>query len=180
MVVIATKPHLFKTAFILVLTLYWMPALASGGMSFVSLAKSNSESVSALELTDINSKPIELNNFHGKVTLIHFWATWCVPCLKELPELQNLSEKFRNRGLRVIAVATDSHESVKTFLKNNNTSLKIMVDQYGSAMRDYKVKGLPTSYIIDQNGHMQYTAIGPVNWLSNKSNRLIENLVTSP
>lgn len=154
-----------------------MPAPASGAMTFVSLVESQSTITPSLELTDINSKPVELNNFHGQVTLIHFWATWCAPCVKELPELQNLSEKYRDKGLRVIAIAADSHAAVKEFIKTKNTQLYIMVDQYGSAMRDYKVMALPSSYIIDVNGKLQFSAVGPVNWLSKDTRQIIKNLI---
>lgn len=157
-----------------------MSALASGAMTFVPLDETQSRTAPVIELTDIHLTPVALNNFQGQITLVHFWATWCSPCLKEMPELQDLSETYRHKGLRVVAIAADSHEEVKKFLTKNNTKLDIMVDQYGSALRDYKVKAFPSSYLIDHNGELQFVAIGPVDWLSENTRKLIDNLIAKP
>ncbi len=168
---------MIKRMFSVVLMIQWMPVQASEPVAFAQLVENKDGMAPALGLSDIDSQSMVFNDFENKVTLVHFWATWCTPCLKELPDLKSFSEKYSNREVRVITVAADSHELVKEFVTKRSVGLDIMVDQYGSAMRDYKVKALPTSYIIDKNGELRFSAMGPIDWLSNETGQLVEKLL---
>lgn len=154
-----------------------LPVQASDPVDFVRLVENRAGAAPVLDLSDVDDQERDISDFRGRVTLVHFWATWCSPCLKELPDLKSFSEKFSNSDVHVVAVAVDSHELVREFVANRNMGIDIVVDQYGSAMRDYKVTALPSSYIIDKNGELQFLAVGPVDWLSDETSRLIENLV---
>ena len=155
-----------------------MPATASDATSYVKLVELNKGLAPALELSNISAEPETFNDYHDRITVVHFWATWCTPCIKELPELQAFYGKFIGKGLHLLTVATDSHDSVSEFLKNNSMNFNVMVDQYGSAMHDFQVKVLPSSYIVNKNGELQLLAQGPVDWSSSETEQLIESLIT--
>lgn len=117
----------------------------------------------ALELKDLTGKEVSLTDFKGRVVLLHFWASWCRPCVKEFPAIIELEERFKARGLTILAVAADSEERAKDFLSSLSTdtsSLNVLIDQYGSAMRSFKVSVFPVSFIVDRGGRVVASAIG--------------------
>ena len=73
--------------------------------------------------------------------------------------MQALWERYRDQGFQVIAVAADSHQAVQEYLPKVDISFPVLVDQYGSGMRDYQVMGLPSSYLIDTQGRLLYSAV---------------------
>jgi len=130
-----------------------------------------------LSLPNLHEKVEKLSDYHGKVILLHFWATWCVSCLEELPELQILWEKLQDKGLVVIAVAEDSWKAVQAFVKKEHFTFPIWVDQYGQGLRHYSVKGFPATYLIGRDGTVQGLAMGFRQWTEPKIFNAIESLV---
>lgn len=113
----------------------------------------------AFKLPDTKGKPVQLSDFSGKVVYLDIWATWCGPCLKEIPYLERLKEKFRNKDVEVIAISIDT--KVDTWLakvaamKMEGTQL---IDSNGSEnskiAKDYKIHGVPHYVLIDKNGRV--------------------------
>lgn len=171
---------MIKRIVFIALMMYGLPTLAADAMKYVKLVDSDKGIAPALELSDVNAQAGKFDDYKEQTTVVHFWATWCAPCIKELPELQAFSGKYSRKGLHVVAVATDSHESVKEFLAEKKVDLNIMVDQYGSAMHDFKVKVLPSSYIVNKNGELQLLAQGPVDWASAETEQLIDSVIALP
>lgn len=132
-----------------------------------------------LSLFDLAGQKQHLSDYAGKVVLLHFWATWCSSCLQELSELQTLWEKLEDKGLVVIAVAEDSRKSVKTFVKNNPMTFPIWIDQYGSGLRAYRIKGLPTTYLIGRTGDAEGIVLGPRQWTDSLIFNKIETLLVN-
>jgi len=112
-------------------------------------------------LKDLSGKVRSLAEFRGRVVLIHFWASWCIPCKQEFPALSSLASEFGPRGLVVLGVAGDSRERVEAFLEENRAGFLILIDQYGSAMRDYRVGVIPVSVIVGKDGIIKGTLAGP-------------------
>ena len=132
-----------------------------------------------LKLAALNSDNTVLVQYQGKITLVHFWATWCIACRKEFPQLQQLGKELGNSGLQIITVAADNHEDTYQYKLDHNLLLTILVDQYGKALKDFSVKALPTTFVIDRNGVMHYQAAGRVDWEKREVRKLIRDFVYS-
>jgi peroxiredoxin len=111
----------------------------------------------AFSLPAMNEEVVALQSFRGKVVLLNFWATWCGPCRDELPELARVQEKYRQRGLAVIAVTVDNDlENVRGFLKKYEVKLQALWDRRKKVAEAYVVEKMPCSYIIDRNGIIRF------------------------
>ena len=113
----------------------------------------------AFKLPDTKGKPVQLSDFKGKVVYLDIWATWCGPCLKEMPYLKLLKEKFRNKNVEMITISIDT--KVDTWLAKV-AAMKMegiqLIDSNGSEnskiAKDYKIHGVPHYVLIDKNGHI--------------------------
>ncbi len=116
----------------------------------------------------------------GKVILVNFWATWCPPCIEELPTMQNLWEKHSQDDFQIFAVAVAEDEAtVSNFLQELNLQLDfpIVLDESLDIFNDWKVTGLPTTIAVDRNGMSRYYAVGGRDFNSANISGIIENLV---
>ena len=108
-------------------------------------------------LPAVGGENVTLQSFRGKVVLLNFWATWCGPCRQELPELARLQEKFRQRGLMVVAVTVDNEvENVQAFLKKYDVKLQALWDKKKKVADAYAVEKMPSSYLIDRSGVVRF------------------------
>jgi len=134
--------------------------------------------VNSIKAPEIKLSPLKSDkkisiDYQRKMTLVHFWATWCIACRKEFPQLEQLQQDLGNEDLQIITIAADSHAATYQYKLDHHLSLPILVDQYGKALKDFKVKGLPASFLVDGNGHIRYQAIGMVEW----ENKQIRNII---
>ena len=128
--------------------------------------------------SDENGKVQTLETKGYKLTALHFWATWCVPCVKELPQINAMQKKYKNKGFRVVALSLDNKNlgKVKKFFKNNKIdNLDILFDSNLAAFQQLKIKGLPTTIFINSEGQAVGTAEGYLNWKSKNVKEFIEN-----
>ena len=126
-----------------------------------------------------DGKSRTLQQDRGKVVLINFWATWCLPCLREMPAMQRVFEKFVNDGLQIVAISVDQGRSdvVWEFVKNLNLKFQILLDPEHTAKRAYQVKALPTTYLIDRVGRVVAYGMGARKWDGEAAFALIESLL---
>ena len=141
----------------------------------------NKPPVSIEPFTLITENGIEENffNTNEKVILLNFWATWCPPCIKEIPDLQKLKKEFGS-GLEVLFISVDSNfeKVVPKFLKKNKFSkLKVFNDQKLTISNKLKIKIMPTTIIINKEFKEIYRVLGYVDWQSQKYKSLIKNLL---
>ena len=116
---------------------------------------------------DREGKPLVLVEDGSRLTLLHFWATWCGPCRPELPELVKFAEKHAGQGIRVVLVSTDpDFGAVDTFQESIGLQFETFLDPTGDYMRSWKVRGLPTTFVIDRSGNALAEFLGPVDWSS--------------
>lgn len=119
------------------------------------------------ELKDLNGKTVQLSQYKSKVVLVNFWATWCEPCKEELSELIYLQEKYGTQGLAILAVnLAESNPRIQTFLKSNlilPNSLEILLDNSSLTYKAWRVKGIPTTYLVNKKGLVEAYWMGPVN-----------------
>ncbi len=113
----------------------------------------------------INGAKSELSMYQNKFILLNFWATWCVPCLKELPDMEQLHQKLGKDGLVILAVAMgEDKQKVKKFLKKQNLHFSFIADPEMKISELYGVKNLPTTFLIDRNKVIIGRALGPREW----------------
>jgi thiol-disulfide isomerase/thioredoxin len=131
-----------------------------------------------LALPDLAGRRTDLNDMRGRVVVVNFWATWCVPCREELPSLQRLREKFAGKPVEVIAVNYGEFpERVRPFLEKERLTLEVLLDTQKDAARDWGVGGLPMTFIVDSQGRARYRAFGELDWSTGEPLDLVEKLV---
>ncbi len=130
-------------------------------------------------LRDINGKTVSLRDLRGKVVLLEFWATWCPPCRRSIPEMEALSRKFFNRDVVLVGVNVDggdSFDAVKNFVNQYNMTYTVLVDN-GEASRKYQVSSIPAIYLLDKNQKIVKRYLGFSPGLGEELSRQIEALL---
>jgi peroxiredoxin len=126
-------------------------------------------------LEDISGKKLSLSLFKGKVILVNFWATWCIPCMNEMPSFNRLFQKYKERGLMVLGVSMDtSIEAVQKFLSKTDLGFPVLLDSDLSISHKYKVFAFPTTFLIDRDGVLREKYIGEMEWTDPETTKLIE------
>jgi thiol-disulfide isomerase/thioredoxin len=122
---------------------------------------------------------LRVADLQGKVVLLNFWATWCVPCRTEMPSIEALYQRYKDRGLEVVAVNLDmlSTASVEAFMQEVGVTFRVGLDPSWSTARAYRVLGLPTTYLIDRAGNVVVREVGARDWLDGVSQLAVEGLM---
>ena len=130
-------------------------------------------------LTDPSGKTYTLSELKGSVVFVNFWATWCPPCVEEMPSIQNLYNGFKdNKEFRMVTILyKDDYQKAMAFMKQNNYTLPVLIDSDGKSAKAYGVTGVPETYIVDKNGVLREKVIGPADWNSTQADSLISNLL---
>jgi peroxiredoxin len=110
-------------------------------------------------LISMDDKQYSLDQLRGKVILLNFWATWCPPCRKEMPDMEVLYQRFRNKGLIVLAVSDENRETVAGFLTKNRYTFPVLLDPDREVNKAYGVEGIPKSFIFNAKGNLITLAI---------------------
>ncbi|HAY50048.1 MAG TPA: TlpA family protein disulfide reductase [Thalassospira sp.] len=116
---------------------------------------------------DENGEEKQLNQLKGQVILVNLWATWCVPCVKEMPELDRLAAEMDGKPFRVLALSQDRGGAAAVtefFEKNGIDNLDVVLDPRGAAARKMGARGLPTSFVIDGHGAVRGKLEGIARW----------------
>ena len=127
--------------------------------------------ISSLIFEDFSGNKINLNNYHGKLVVINFWATWCAPCKKEMPSLDMLYQNNNFKNLKVFAVNMEKPNKLKTkkfFVDINIKKLEIFFDYDLNFVKEFKLRGVPTTVLINKKGEEFARIIGEVNFQDKK------------
>ncbi len=113
-------------------------------------------------LTSLDGQPVSLSDYQGRVVFLNFWATWCVPCEKELPEFQQFQAQQPPDGAAILAVnVQESADQVTGFLADHDISgLTVLLDTDSTVANSYGIYNLPVTFVIDQNGVVRYPKFG--------------------
>lgn len=114
-------------------------------------------------LKDLDGKTYRLADLRGKVVLLNFWASWCPPCRRELPSMERLWLKLKDRDFLVLAVnVAEDDDTVFAFTGqlDNPLTFPILLDSDAAVLNAWPVKGLPTSFVIDRQGRVVFRAVG--------------------
>ena len=115
------------------------------------------------ELEDMDEEKVKLSDYRGKVVLLNFWATWCPPCIREMPSMERLHQQVDAENFKVIAVnQMEDVDQVFAFTGQLeiDPTFAILFDSTSEVSREYAVRGLPTTYLIDKEGNIRYRAVG--------------------
>lgn len=108
---------------------------------------------------------VTLSQLKGQVVVLNFWATWCAPCVEEVPSLVQMQERMKSKGVTVLAVSVDADDGdYKRFVKNHAVNLLTVRDSDQKSNALYGTSKFPETYIIDRNGVMRRKFIGAVDW----------------
>ncbi|MCT2536766.1 redoxin domain-containing protein [Aquibacillus koreensis] len=117
------------------------------------------------ELETLAGETIKLSDFRGQNVMLNFWATWCPPCRAEMPDMQKF---YENQDVAILAVnlaqTEGSMQDVEDFVKDFELTFPILLDEDLEVATNYAIRPIPTSYMIDSNGVIQYKAFGPMNY----------------
>lgn len=116
----------------------------------------------AFDLETLDGERVRLADLEGKVVLVNFWATWCPPCRAEMPWFEQLYRERAKDGFVVVGASLDrgSRESVQQFLRERNITYPVAIVPDALSRQFGSSNGLPTSYLIDRNGHIRYSVMG--------------------
>ena len=114
-----------------------------------------------ISLPALSGKPIRIAELKGRVVLLDFWASWCVPCRKSFPEVDALYRELRTRGFEVVAINVDEQQrNASAFLEKYPHSMPIAFDPEGKAATAFDLKAMPSTMILDRGGHIRFTHMG--------------------
>jgi thiol-disulfide isomerase/thioredoxin len=131
-----------------------------------------------LNLMDTRGEMHNLADYHGKVVLVNFWASWCPPCIKEMPGLQKLQAKLADRPFSILAVNVgEKRYDVWKFAKLVDFTLPTPLDTYKRAFSAWGASVLPTSFLLDTRGQIRYRVQGDLEWDTPEVISLIEELL---
>jgi peroxiredoxin len=130
-------------------------------------------------LPDLHGNSIRLSDFRGQVVLVNFWATWCSPCRAEMPSMEALYQSYHRQGFAILAISSDlqGSEGVKPFVQEYRLSFPVLLDPGNVVGTHLQVRGIPTSYLLDKQGHITGMELGAKNWHSPKMRQLVESLL---
>ncbi|MCG8017033.1 MAG: TlpA family protein disulfide reductase [Candidatus Thiodiazotropha sp. 'RUGA'] len=132
-----------------------------------------------IELSDLNQVQHNLSEAKGKVVLINFWASWCPPCIEEMPSLIRLAEQMKTDDLQVLAVnVNENRNRVARIASQLGFNFPVLLDVDKSVTQDWRVKVYPSSFLIDKQGVLRFKAIGPVEWDSEESVTQVNRLLS--
>jgi peroxiredoxin len=163
-------------------TALW-PRAASGQDPFKALelikpARARAANDFAVDSPD--GKQVRLGDHRGKVVFLNFWATWCAPCREEMPAMESLYRRYRDKGFVVIAISVDSDiVAVPPFIKQNQLTFPIGHDPRMALADRYGMRAVPSSVLIDRKGGLVALAIGPRAWDTKPAYAVIETLLNS-
>ena len=131
----------------------------------------NPKMISSIVFEDFSGKEVDLKNYRGQLIILNFWATWCTPCKKEMPSLDGLYQDNNFKNLKVFAVNMEQPNILKTkkfFSDLNIKKLEIFFDKNLNFVKEFKLRGLPTTVLINKKGEEFARIIGEVNFQDKK------------
>lgn len=107
------------------------------------------------------AETLDLAKYKGKVVYVDFWASWCEPCKKSFPWMNNLKRRYSSKGLHVVAINLDKDKTLAdNFLRENKADFEIVFDQEADNAKKFKIKGMPSSAVIDRSGKLIQMHVG--------------------
>jgi cytochrome c biogenesis protein CcmG/thiol:disulfide interchange protein DsbE len=136
------------------------------------------DSAPDFSITTDNGRTISASNFGGRLLVLNFWATWCPPCIQEMPSLDAFQKRFANSGVVVLGISVDKDEKAyRGFLRRANVSFQTARDPENNINADYGTFKYPETYVLDQRRNVLRKFIGPEDWASERMINDIKSLL---
>lgn len=158
--------------------------LLVGGFIYAILRPANSgpalgDTTPDFQLSDMDGKPLQLSGYRGKVVVLNFWATWCPPCVDEMPSLNRFQETLAPKGVVVLAVSVDDDEQVlRKFAADHQLKMTILRDPGRKVSSQYQTYKYPETYILDRQGRLAQKLIGEADWNDPNLVSFVQQLVS--
>lgn len=134
-----------------------------------------------LELERLSGGHADLSSLKGRVVLVNFWATWCPPCVKEIPSLQRLYTARKRQGLEILAVDVgELHKQVADFLSDKPVDFPVLLDTEGQQLKHWGVHAFPTTFVLDRSQRIRYAGFGAFAWDSPEVLKTLDALLAEP
>ena len=133
-----------------------------------------------LSLESLDGRTVTLNAYEGKLVVVNFWATWCTPCEVEMPALQNLWVRYRDRGLVVVGVSVDRggpRSLIEPYVRGKKLTFPILLDPDLKTAGAWRVTGIPATFLLRPTGEVAGAAHGPREWDGKEMTALLETLL---
>jgi peroxiredoxin len=158
-----------KVIVIFFASLLWLP---------VSYAETAKGAAPNFTLKSRSGENLKLSEYRGDVVLVNFWASWCGPCRKEMPKLEELYQKYKNLGFNLLAVNVEEDSSkANDFLKDLSVTFPILYDNENKVSKLYKVSAMPSTVIIDRDGNVRFVHHGYLVGYENDYSKEIKELI---
>ena len=132
--------------------------------------------ISDIALIDLGGKALSLDQYAGKTLFVNFWATWCKPCIHEMPSIQRVMEQLKNENIEFLFASDESVAVLERFSSNNNYPFQYV---RGVNMEELMIQGLPTTFIFNPSGKLIFNEIGSRQWDTKNSIDLIKKIIHS-
>ncbi len=114
-------------------------------------------------LPRLDGKVLKLSNYRGKIVMLNLWATWCPPCIAEMPLLNTIAERYGAKGLSVVGIAGDENaDDVRSFVQETPLRFDVLLDPHGAVGTEYGITGYPETFLIDREGKLLVKFVGPL------------------
>ncbi len=135
------------------------------GLQWLQSAPASRYAAPDFTLPDLHGAPVRLNDLRGKVVFLNLWATWCPPCRAEMPSMEALYRRFRDRDFAMLAVSEDIDAAVvASFVRELGLTFPVLLDTESRLPGRYGVTGFPETFIIDRDGQVIRHVVGPEDW----------------
>src|SRR5262249_35766175 len=132
----------------------------------------------AIELKTLDGQPFRLEQLRGKVVIVNFWATWCEPCVEEMPSMQKLRTRLAGAPFEIVAVNNEEGEPrIRKFLQKVPLTFPIVRDTDGRVTRAWNAHVFPSSYVLDPEGKIRYAIADSADWVAPDIVKKIESLL---
>ena len=142
------------------------PALSADTPSLPKgLLKLSPRPAPVTELADIDGEAYRLSDAKGSVVFVHFWASWCGPCRREMPAIQKMWDIMQKEGMKIALINTaENEDTIFSFLAAHAPDMRALSDKDGQVTEKWQPRGLPATYIVGKNGMVLYQALGGRPW----------------
>lgn len=131
------------------------------------------------QLHDLKRNIHTLSDYKDKVVLVNFWASWCLPCIQEMPDLKRLSKSLDANNFELLTInISDPARRIEVVLKRLQLEMTVLLDEDGKTFKAWQGELLPTSYLLDKSGQIRYRVIGPTQWNDDDMLSTIKRLIS--
>ena len=130
-------------------------------------------------LEDMQGKKVSLSDFRGKIVVMNFWATWCPPCIEEMPSMEKLHQRFKGEDFVLLAINAEENgrAAVEKFLKKKSFTFPILLDEDAVVQQLFNIYRLPETLIINRNGEIVTKVLGGRDWMDSEILRVLDFMV---